>query len=61
MCIKAPTVNAPTMPKPEKTLDERKARLLSEEERRRKLAMGGIQSTILSQGNSATGKTLLGQ
>ncbi len=64
MCMSTPNINVPDTPAPEKTVEERKARIRDQVSQRRRLAAGGIQSTILT-GPSAmapTGaKTLLGQ
>lgn len=66
MCLNTPEFRVPKAPEREKTLEERKSKISLEEERRRRAAVGGIQSTILTsmtnKGSAQTqGKTLLGQ
>jgi len=64
MCMSAPDIKVPKAPEPEKTLEERKARISNAAGRRRRLAAGGIQSTILTgpgASSASGGKTLLGQ
>lgn len=63
MCMSAPEVKIPEAPAPEKTLEERKARISGQASKRRRMAAGGIQSTILTGAGAGAsgGKTLLGQ
>lgn len=67
MCIgSTPKYEAPAAPEPEKTADERKARVRDEEARRRAVAAKGMASTMLTApgalGTAPTQqKTLLGQ
>lgn len=63
MCMSTPKIDVPKAPQIEKTIEERKARVRGEEDQRRRAAMSGIRSTILTGPAAAqnTGKTLLGQ
>lgn len=64
MCMSTPSINVPEAPAPEKSIEERKARIRDQAAERRRAAAGGIQSTILTGPaamGAAGGKTLLGQ
>lgn len=62
MCLPPPKINAPEAPKVEKVTRDRKERVDAAEDIKRRAAMGGIRSTILT-GPAATNqnKTLTGQ
>jgi hypothetical protein len=62
--MSTPDIKVPEpAPAPEKSVEERKARIRDQVGRTRRAALGGIQSTILTgpAAMSAGGKTLLGQ
>lgn len=61
MCLSSPKIEAPEAPKIEKSIEERKSRVRNQEDERRRAAMAGIQSTILTRPAATAAPTKMGQ